>query len=69
MFAAENDALWKTLAVKDCVTDTTISRPERGVAGSGFNLQEVMGLADDAETYVVLRVSPSIARSYLAHDL
>jgi hypothetical protein len=62
MFAAENDALRKTLAMKDRVT-TIIPRPEKGVAGSGFNLQEAMGLADDAETYALLRVShPSVHR-------
>lgn len=36
----------------------TIPRPEKGIAGKGYNLQEVMGLADDDETYAVLRVSP-----------
>jgi hypothetical protein len=49
-----------------------IPRPEKGTAGNGFNLQEVMGLADDAETYAVLRVSSPTSSSssciYLAHD-
>lgn len=35
----------------------TIPRPERGAGGKGFNLQEAMGLADDDETYTLLRVS------------
>jgi len=43
-----------------------IPRPEKGVAGNGFNLQEAMGLADDAVTYAVLRVSPPIACGYLS---
>jgi hypothetical protein len=47
-----------------------IPRPDKGVAGSGFNLQVAMGLADDPETYALLRVSPSppSACTYLAHD-
>jgi hypothetical protein len=39
-----------TLAVKERVT-MMIPRPQKGVAGNGFNLQEAMGLADDGETY------------------
>ena len=59
MFAAENDALQKTLVVKEHVV-TMIPCPDKGVAGSGFNLQEAMGLTDDPETYMyaLLRVSP-----------
>jgi hypothetical protein len=71
LFAAENDALRKTLAVKEHHDDTMttmIPHPDKGVAGSGFNLQEAMGLADDPETYALLRVSPCSARTYLAHD-
>jgi hypothetical protein len=76
LFAAENDALRKTLAMKENDTVTTmIPRPDKGVAGSGFNLQEAMGLADDPGTYALLRVSlrmsPCSAHtylSYLAHD-
>jgi hypothetical protein len=69
LFAAENDALRKTLAMKEHVTVTNmIPRPDKGVAGSGFNLQEAMGLVDDPETYALLRVSPCSARAYLAHD-
>jgi len=57
-----------TLAVKEQVT-TMIPRPEKGIAGNGFNLQEAMGLADDVETYALLRVSLSV-HTYLqlAHD-
>ena len=49
---------------------TMIPRPDKGVAGNGFNLQEAMGLADDPETYALLRVSPRTAcwHAYLAHD-
>jgi hypothetical protein len=65
VLAAENNALRMTLAVKERVT-TTIPRPEKGVAGKGFNLQEAMGLADDGETYSLLRVSPTNVRTYLS---
>lgn len=69
MFAAENDALRKTLAVKEHDTGMNmIPRPDKGGAGNGFNLQEAMGLADDPETYSVLRVSPRHAHGYHAHD-
>ena len=47
-----------TLALKEPAT-TMIARPEKGVASNGFNLQEAMGLADDGETYNLLRVSPT----------
>lgn len=46
----------KTLAAKERAS-TMIPRPQVGAAGKGFNLQEAMGLADDVETYVLLRVS------------
>jgi hypothetical protein len=62
LFVAENDALRKTLAAKERTT-TTIPRPEKGIAGNGFNLQEAMGLADDAETYALLRVSTRSAHT------
>ena len=65
MFAAENDALRMTLAVKEHVT-TMIPRPEKGIAGHGFNLQEAMGLADDGQTYNLLRVSLTSVRTYLS---
>jgi len=56
--------LRKSLVVKDHVTiATTIPRPEKGTAGSGFNLQEAMGLADDTETYNLLRVSDPTAQT------
>jgi len=69
LFAAENDALRKTLAAKEHVT-TMVPRPEKGVAGNGFNLREAMGLADDVETYTLLRVSSFSAHTYLqvTHD-
>jgi hypothetical protein len=54
-----------TLAVKERAT-TMIPCPEKGVAGNGFNLQEAMGLADDGETYNLLRVSPTSVRIYLS---
>jgi hypothetical protein len=53
LFAAENNALQMTLAVKERVT-TMIPCPEKGVASDGFNLQEAMGLADDWQTYKLL---------------
>lgn len=58
-----------SLAVKESAT-TMIPRPEKGVAGNGFNLQEAMGLADDGETYNLLRVSPTTLYTCLslAHD-
>lgn len=46
----------KTLAGKERAS-TMIPRPQVGAAGKGFNLQEAMGLSDDVETYVLLRVS------------
>jgi hypothetical protein len=60
LFVAENDALRKALKANsnEHVT-TTIPRPEKGIGGKGFNLQEAMGLADDDETYALLRVSLS----------
>jgi hypothetical protein len=69
LFAAENKALRTSLALKESAT-TMIPRPEKGVAGNGFNLQEAMGLADDAEKYNLLRVSPTTlcTCSSLAHD-
>ncbi|KAF8229723.1 hypothetical protein L208DRAFT_1154457, partial [Tricholoma matsutake] len=52
----ETNALRRTLAMKEHSTTTTmIPCPEKGVAGNGFNLQEAMGLADDGETYNLLR--------------
>ena len=68
-FSAENDTLRKTLAAKEEVANI-IPRPEKGTAGNGFNLQEAMGLADDVETYSLLRVSffQYAACTYLTHD-
>jgi hypothetical protein len=54
-----------TLAVKERAT-TMIPRPEKGVAGNGFNLQEAMGLVDDGETYNLLQVSPTSVHTYLS---
>jgi hypothetical protein len=65
LFAAENNALRMTLAVKEHAT-TMIPRPEKGASGNGYNLQEVMGLVDDGETYNLLRVSPTSVRTYLS---
>jgi hypothetical protein len=65
LFAAENKALRMSLALKESAP-TMIPRPEKGVAGNGFNLQEAMGLADDGETYNLLRVSPTTLYSYLS---
>jgi hypothetical protein len=62
LFVAENDALRKTLAAKEH-NAITIPRPAKGTAGNGFNLQEAMGLADDVETYSLLRVSPFTAHT------
>jgi hypothetical protein len=53
LFAAENNALQMTLAMKECVT-MMIPCPKKGVASNGFNLQDAMGLADDGETYNLL---------------
>jgi hypothetical protein len=65
VLAAENNALRMTLALKEHVT-MMIPHPQQGVAGNGFNLQEAMGLADDGETYSLLRVSPTSAHTYLS---
>lgn len=65
LFVAENDALRKSLAANSKEHDMNIiPRPEKGIAGKGFNLQEAMGLADDDETYALLRVS---SLSYSVH--
>ena len=53
LFAAENNTLQMTLAVKECTT-TMIPHPEKGASGNRYNLQEAMGLADDGETYNLL---------------
>lgn len=59
LFVAENNALRKTLAANSKEhAMNMIPRPEKGNAGKGYNLQEAMGLADDMETYALLRVSP-----------
>ena len=56
LFVAENDALQKALAANSNLKEhaMTIPHPEKGIAGKGYNLQEVMGLVDDDETYAVL---------------
>jgi hypothetical protein len=57
LFVALNDALRKALKANSnehVTTLTTIPRPEKGIGGKGFNLQEAMGLADDDETYALL---------------
>jgi hypothetical protein len=53
LFAAENNALQLTLAVKEH-DESMIPRPEKGVASNGFNLQEAMGLTDDGDKYNLL---------------
>jgi hypothetical protein len=53
---AENAALRKANTMKENV-GPMISRPEKGSAGNGFNLQAKMGLANDDELYGALRVS------------
>ena len=39
--------------------EPTILRPEKGVAGNGFNLRTAMGLDDNKNLYCTLRVSLS----------
>ena len=64
---AENDVLRKTLKMKTNEDDTAIIPClEKGVVYKGFNLQEAMGLADDDETYAILRVSLSCTGTYLS---
>lgn len=53
---AENEALRKANAMKENV-GPVVTRPEKGSAGNGFNLQVKMGLADNSELYGALRVS------------
>jgi hypothetical protein len=53
---AKNAALRKANAMKENVSQM-IPQPEKGSAGSRFNLQAKMGLADDDELYSALRVS------------
>ena len=53
---AENEALHKANAMKENLRPV-ITRPEKGSAGNGFNLQAKMGLTDDSELYGALRMS------------
>jgi hypothetical protein len=53
---AENDALRKA-ATAQPMDLPSIPRPEKGVAGNGFNLRTVMGLDDNPTLYCSLRVS------------
>lgn len=54
--SAENDALRKATNAQP-VGLPTIDRPEKGVAGNGFNLRTAMGLDDDPTLYCSVRVS------------
>jgi hypothetical protein len=65
LFAAENNALQMTLAVKEHAT-MMIPHPEKGASGNGYNLQEAMGLVDDGETYNLLQVSSTSVCTYLS---
>lgn len=68
-FLAENAALRKANTVKENVAPM-ITRPEKGSAGNGFNLQANMGLKDDDELYGALRVSSFLSlHSFLSEDL
>ena len=53
MLSAENEALRKASAAKENI-GPIISRPQKGVAGNGFNLQVAMGLEDNDELYSTL---------------
>ena len=57
----------KSLAAKERAT-VTIPRPDKEIAGNRFNLQEAMGLADDTETYNLLRVSSLTTHKSSTHS-
>ena len=54
--SAENDALRKATNAQPRGLPT-VPRPEKGVAGNGFNLRTAMGLDDDPMLYCSVRVS------------
>ena len=57
---AKNKVLRTTAAAKENVAPRgLIPRPVKGAASKGFKLQAAMGLEDDDELYMALRVSPS----------
>jgi hypothetical protein len=56
ILSAENDALRKATATQPAGL-STIPRPEKGVAGNGFNLRAAMELGDDHTLYCTVRVS------------
>jgi hypothetical protein len=56
IWSAENDALRKATTTRPTGLPS-ISRPEKGVAGNGFNLRIAMELEDDKTLYCTIRVS------------
>ena len=56
ILSAENNALCKATAAQPAGL-STIPRPEKGVAGNGFNLCAAMELGDDHMLYCTVRVS------------
>ena len=56
ILSAENNALCKATAAQPPGL-LTIPRPEKGVAGNGFNLCTAMELGDDHMLYCTVRVS------------
>ena len=56
ILSAENNALCKATAAQPAGL-STIPRPEKGVAGNGFNLCAAMELGDDHMLYCTVCVS------------
>jgi hypothetical protein len=56
IWSAENDALRKA-STSQPTGLASIPRPEKGVAGKGFNLRAAMGLGEDPMLYCTVRVS------------
>lgn len=56
ILSAENNILRKA-ATAQSTGLPSIPRPEKGVAGNGFNLRAAMGLEDDQTLYCTVRVS------------
>jgi len=54
--SAENNALWKASTAQPMGL-RMIPRPEKGVAGNGFNLRAAMELEDDHMLYCTVCVS------------
>jgi hypothetical protein len=62
--SAENNALRKATNAEP-TGKLSIPRPEKGVAGNGFNLRDAMELDDDPALYSSVRVSYLFYHSHL----